>query len=270
MPENGFAEIDEMSLKRLERFKYGCKDMAREVDDMRRILISACLAIIILEACLASAALSSPNLDMSAQSALAKAGSFASSSVSSFATSINVEAIDTGKAASGNSMPVNLTVSVTQFFSDSNQAAEAICGLGRFNFEIDTLQVPPDGKAARIMSVSPTYDNFMYAPAPCSYWVSIIPITDYLNQGSPSNPAPGKQNTWVNGIYTISLRYMNEGSETVSKTFSFTIGANALLSEAEKINQIVAINEQRSPRDLDPINQLNPQPEPPMPSNPSF
>jgi hypothetical protein len=63
---------------------------------------------------------------------------------------------------------------------------------------------------------------------------------------------------------------MNEGSETVSKTFSFTIGANALLSEAEKINQIVAINEQRSPRDLDPINQLNPQPEPPMPSNPSF
>jgi hypothetical protein len=26
MHENGFAEIDEMSLKRLERFKYGCKD----------------------------------------------------------------------------------------------------------------------------------------------------------------------------------------------------------------------------------------------------
>ena len=270
MQENGFAEIYEMSLKRLERFKYGCKDMAREVDDMRRILISACLAIIILEACLASAALSSPNLDMSAQSALAKAGSFASSSVSSFATSINVEAIDAGKATSGNSMPVNLTVDVTQFFSDSNQAAEAICGLGRFNFEIDTLEVPPDGKAARIMSVSPTYDNFMYAPAPCSYWVSIIPITDYLYQGSPSNPAPAKQNTWVNGIYTISLRYMNEGSETVSKTFSFTIGANAPLSETENINRIVAINEQRSPRDLDPINQLNPQPEPPMPSNPSF
>ena len=108
-------------LKRLERFKYGCKDMATEVDDMRRILISACLAIIVLAACLASAALSSPNLDMSAQSALAKAGSFASSSVSSFATSINVEAIDTGKAASGNSKPVNLTVSVTQSFSDSNQ-----------------------------------------------------------------------------------------------------------------------------------------------------
>lgn len=52
MHENGFAEIDEMSLKRLERFKYGCKD--------------------------------------------------------------------------------------------------------RLNFEIDTLEVPPDGKAARIMSVSPS------------------------------------------------------------------------------------------------------------------
>jgi len=132
MHENGFAEIDEMSLKRLERFKYGCKD--------------------------------------------------------------------------------------------------------RLNFEIDTLEAPPDGKAARIMSVSPTYDNFEYAPAPCSYRVSIIPITDYLNQGSPSNQAPGKQNSWVTGIYTLSLRYMNEGSETVSKTFSFTIGANVPLSEAAKIN----------------------------------
>ena len=238
---------------------------------MRRILISACLAIIVAAACLASAALSSPNLDMGAQSALAKAGSFASPSVSSsFATSVNVEAIDTGKAASGNSKQVNLTVSVTQSFSDSNQAAEAVCGLGRFNFEIDTIEVPPDGKAARIMSVSPTYANFVHAPAPCSYSISIIPITDYLNQGSPSKPAPGKQNNWVNGIYTLSLRYLNEGSETASKTFSFTIGDNVPLSEAAKINRIVAINEPRSPRDLDPINQLNPQPEPPMPSNPSF
>jgi hypothetical protein len=63
---------------------------------------------------------------------------------------------------------------------------------------------------------------------------------------------------------------MNEGSESVSKTFSFTIGANEPLSDAAKINKIVAINSKRSPRDLDPINQLNPQPEPPMSSNPSF
>jgi len=230
--------------------------MAEEVDDMRRILIPTCLAIIVLAACLASAALSSPNLDISQKSALAKAGSFASSS----AASINVETIDTGQAASGNSKPVNLTVSVTQLFSDSNQTAEAICGLGRFNFEIDTLEVPTDGKAARIMSVSPTYANFVYAPAPCSYWISIIPITDYLNQGSPASPSPGKQNTWVNGVYTLSLRYMNEGYETVSKTFSFTIGASASLGEAAKFNKI---NSKLSPRDVDPINQLNPQPEPP-------
>jgi hypothetical protein len=165
--------------------------MAKEVDDIRKILFSACLAIIVLAACLASAALSSPNLDISHKSALAKAGSFASSSVSSFVPSINMEAIDTGQAASGNSKPVNLTVSVT-LFSDSNQTAEAICGLDRSNFEIDTLEVPPDGKAARIMSVSPTQANFMYSPAPCRYWISIIPITDYLNQGSPTSPSPGK------------------------------------------------------------------------------
>jgi hypothetical protein len=247
--------------------KYGCRDMAKEVDDMRKILFSACLAIIILAACLASAALSSPNLDINQKSALAKAGSFASSSVSSFVPSINMEAINTGQAASGNSKPVNLTVSAT-LFSDSNQTAEAICGLDRSNFEIDTLEVPPDGKAARIMSVTPTLTNFMYSPAPCSYWISIIPITDYLNQGSPANPSPGKQNTWVNGVYTLRLRYMNEGSEIAGKTFSFTIGSSASLSEAAKFNKIAAINSKLSPRDVDPINQLNLQP--PMSSNPSF
>jgi hypothetical protein len=235
---------------------------------MRNILILACLAIIALAACFPSAALSSPNLDINQRSvsaASAKAGSFASS----FAPSINVEAIDTGQAASGNNNPVNLTVNVTQFSGDSNQA-EAICGLDRFDFEIDTLEAPPDGKAVHIMMVSPTHDNFMYAPAPCSYSISLIPVTDYLNQGSPANPSPGKQNTWENGVYTLSLRYLNEGYETVSKTFSFTIGAGTLLGQAAKFNNLIAINPKRSPRDVDPINQLNPQPEPPMPSSPSF
>lgn len=232
---------------------------------MRNILIPACLAIIVMAACFPSAALSSPNLDISQRSASAKAGLFAPP----FAPSINVEAIDTGQAASGNSNPVNLTVNVTQFSSGSGQA-EAICGLDRFDFEIDTLEVPPGGKAARIMSVSPTHDNFMYAPAPCSYLISIIPITDYLNQGSPDKPSPGKQNIWENGVYTLSLIYINEGYETASKAFSFTIGADTLLGQAAKFNNIVAINPKLSPRDVDPINQLNPQPEPPMPLNPSF
>jgi hypothetical protein len=232
---------------------------------MRNILIPACLAIIVLAACFPSAALSSPNLDISQRSELAKAGSFASSS----APSINVEAIDTGQATPGNSNLINLTVNVTQFSSDSNQA-EAICGLDRFDFEIDTLEVPLDGKAVRIMMVSPMHDNFMYAPAPCSYLISITPVTDYLNQGSPANPSPGKQNTWENGVYTLSLRYMNEGYEIASKTFSFTIGASASFGQTAKFNNIVAINPKLSPRDVDPINQLNPQPEPPMPSNPSF
>ncbi len=232
---------------------------------MRNILIPACLAIIVLAACFQSTALSSPNMDISQRSASAEAGSFALF----YAPSINVEAIDTGQAASGNSNPVNLTVNVTQFSSSSDQA-EAICGLDIFDFEIDTLEVPPGGKAVSIMSVSPTYDNFMYAPAPCCYLISIIPITDYLNQGSPNKPSPGKQNTWENGVYTLSLTYLNEGYETVSKTFSFTIGAGTLLGQTSRFNNIVAINPKRSPRDVDPINQLNPQPEPPIPSNPSF
>ncbi len=79
---------------------------------MRKILITACLAIIVLATCLASGALSSPSSDISQKSALAKAGSgsFASSSN----PSINVDAIDIGQAAPGNSGPVNLTVSVIQ------------------------------------------------------------------------------------------------------------------------------------------------------------
>lgn len=236
--------------------------------DMRKILIPVCLAIIVLAACLASAAISSPNLDISQKSAPAKAGSFASSN----APSINVVAIDTGVAASGNSKPVNLSMSVTQFSSDSNQTAAAICGLDRSNFEIDTLEMPPGGKAARIMSVSSTDANFVYAsaPIPCSYWISIIPITDYLNQNSPANPSPAKQNTWVNGVYTLSLRYMNEGSEMVSKTFSFTIGTSSSLVNAAKFTKTTVVNSKLSPRDVDPISQLNPQPEPPMQLNPSF
>lgn len=226
---------------------------------MKSILISACLAIIVLTACLASGVLSSPNLDISQKSALAEAGTFAPSSI----PSINIETIDTGQAASGNSNSVNLTVNVTEFSSASNQA-EAICGLSRFNFEIDMLEVPLDGKAARIMSVSPTHDNSIYAPAPCSYWISIIPITDYLNQGSPHKPSPAKQNTWKNGVYKLRLRYMNEGYEIASKTFSFTIGPSASLVGAAKLNKIVVINPKLSPWDLDPINQLNPQPEPPI------
>ncbi len=230
---------------------------------MRDILIPAYLAITILAACFPSAALSSPNLDINQRSALAEAGSFALSST----PSINVEAIDTGQAASGNSNPVNLTVNVTQLSGGSDQTAEAICGLDRFDFETDTLEVPSGGEAVRIMMVIPTNDNTMYAP--CSYLVSMIPITDYLDQGSPDKPSPGKQNTWANGIYTLRLIYMNEGYETASRTFSFTIGAGVSLSQTE-FNDIVTINPKRSPRDLDPINQLNPQPEPPMPSNPSF
>ena len=235
---------------------------------MRKILIPVCLAIVVLAACLASAAISSPNLDISQKSAAAKSGSFASS----YASSINMVAIDTGEAASGNSKPVNLSMSVTQFSSGSNQTAAAICGLDRSNFEIDTLEMPPGGKAARIMSVSSTDANFVYAsaPIPCSYWISIIPITDYLNQGSPVNPSPGKQNTWVNGVYTLRLRYMNEGYETGSKTFSFTIGASASLGDLVKFKKTTAINSKLSPRDVDPISQLNPQPEPPMLLNPSF
>jgi hypothetical protein len=230
---------------------------------MRKILIPACMAIIVLAACLASATLSSPNSDISQKSSLAKAGSGAFAS----APSVNVDAIDIGQAASGNSEPVNLTVSVIQSLGGV-QMSEAICGLERNNFEIDTLEVPTGGKAARIMSVGPTYAGYTNPPAPCSYWISIFPTADYLNPGSPSSPA--KQNNWVNGVYTIRLRYVNQGNEFASKTFSVTIGGSASSVTAEKVIDFVAINSKKSLRDMDPINQLNPQPEPPKPINPSF
>ena len=231
---------------------------------MRKILITACLAIIVLATCLASGALSSPNSDISQKSALAKAGSgsFASSST----PSINVDAIDIEQAAPGNSNPVNLTVSVIQSLGGI-QTSEAICGLERNNYEIDTLEVPVGGKAARIMGVGPTQASYTNPPAPCGYWISIIPTTDYLNPGSPSSPA--KQNTWVSGTYSLRLRYLNQGNEIASKTFSITIGGGKSLVGAEKFNKVAAINS-KSPMELNPINQLNPQPEPPKPINPSF
>jgi hypothetical protein len=230
---------------------------------MKKILIPACLATIFLAACLASAALSSPNSDISQKSSSAKAGSGAFAS----APSVNVDAIDIGQAASGNSKPVNLTVSVIQSLGGI-QTSEAICGLERNNFEIDTLEAPSGGKAARIKSVSPTYASYTNPPGPCSYWISIFPTADYLNPGYPSSPA--KQNNWVDGVYTIRLRYTNQGNEFAGKTFSVTIGGSASSVTAEKIIDFVAINSKKSPRDMDPINQLNPQPEPPKPINPSF
>jgi hypothetical protein len=237
---------------------------------MRKILISACLAVIILAPFLGSGALSSPNLDMNQKSGFAEAGSIALS----YAPSITVMAADLGKAASGNSNPVNITVNVTELSSNSS-ISEAVCGLDRFNFEIDTLEVPPDGKALRIMMVNQENPNFMYAPAPCSYRTSIVPISDYLDQGSPNKPSPSRQNVWANGLYTFRLRYLNDGSETISDAFSFKIGPDGSLSQASRSSKIAVANPKLPVRDsgniihLDPINQLNPQPEPPMPVKPS-
>jgi len=230
---------------------------------MKKFLVPACLMIIILAISLAGAVQPSPNLDINQKSALAKTGSFVLSS----APSINLGAIDIGQAAPGNSMVVTLTANVTQFLSDS-KTVEAICGLERFNFEIDVLDMPPGGKAARIMSVSPIYASVMYAPAHCSYLISLIPITDYLNPGSPNKPSPSKQNTWVNGVYTLRLIYIDGGNEIASKTFSFTIGSSTSLVEASRFKRVVEIDPTLSPREVDPVNQLNPQPEPPRPINP--
>ncbi len=82
-------------------------------------------------------------------------------------------------------------------------------------------------------------------------------------------PSPAKQNTWASGIYSIRLRYLNQGNEIASKTFSVTIGGSVPLVGAEKFNKVAAINS-KSLMELNPINQLNPQPEPPKPINPSF
>jgi hypothetical protein len=204
---------------------------------MRKVLITTCLAIVFLSTSLAISVLQSPNLDMSQKSSFADLGSIAYSTV----PSIDVEEINIEQAASGNSKPVNITANVTQF-SSSSKTIESICGLGMSNFEIDSIEMPSGGKAARIMSVSPRHANFMYATAPCSYLISIIPITDYLNQGSPYKPSPAKQNTWVNGVYTLRLRYMNGGSEIASTTFSFTIGGDTSWIKDSQFNRVTDTN----------------------------
>jgi hypothetical protein len=150
--------------------------------------------------------------------------------------------LDTMQAASGNSLPVIFTTNLVQISSDS-KSAEPICALEKSNFEIDTLEVPYGGKDARILSFSPTYASLMNAPASCSYLISIVPITDYLilepqSQQFSAKPSPTKQNTWVKGIYTLRLRYMNDGNEIASKTFSFTIGKKESSVETSKFNKI--------------------------------
>jgi hypothetical protein len=233
---------------------------------MRNVPIPICLAIIILAMSPASAVMSTPNLDMSQKSAFADAGSIAFSP----APSIDVEATDIGQAASGNSLPVNITANVTQY-SSASKTTESICGLEMSNFEIETLEVPTNGNDVRIMSVSRRNANFMYAPAPpCNYWISIIPTTEYLGQESPYKPTPSKQNTWVDGVYTLRLRYISEGNEIASTTFSFTIGGDTSWVGASQFHRVTDSNSEKSPRNVNPIDQLNPQPEPPKPSNPSF
>lgn len=199
---------------------------------MKRVLIQSCLAVILLAMYSASAM---PNLDLAQKPTVANTGSFASS----LAPSININSVEMGQAAYGNFMPVNLTISVTQFLSDS-KAVESVCGLERFDFEVDALEIPLNGKAARIMSVAPIY-------APCSYLISIIPTTDYLNSGSPNRPSPAKQNTWVNGVYTLSLRYLKGGNEVASKTFSFTIGGSTTWIKESKFHKVEDGNSKMSP-----------------------
>ena len=232
---------------------------------MKKILIPICLTIIVLTAGLSNAVMSTPSLDTSNRYASADIGLLTYSP----APSIDVESIYIGQAANGNGMPVNITINATQF-SNATKTKESICGLGMQNFEIETIEMPAGGKAARIMNVAPIHINFMYAPTPCRYLISIIPITEYLGQESPYKPTPSKQNTWVNGVYTLRLRYVCEGTEAASTTFSFTIGGDTSWVGASQFHRVTDSSSGISPRDMNPIDQLNPQPEPPMPSNPSF
>jgi len=177
---------------------------------------------------------------------------------------ININAVDVGQASSGNSRPVNITVNVTQG-SDASFPRQSVCGLDRFDFQLDTIELPPNGYAARIMSVTPVQNNFMYAPAPCSYLISLIPVSDYLNQESPAKPSPAKPHSWTSGIYIFQLTWVKEGNEIARKSFSISIGEVGFPHQSSEISPLPAMNSRSSWHGIDPIDQLNPQPEPPRP-----
>lgn len=157
--------------------------------------ILASIMIVVLAANIVSGATPLPNMALNKQPVTAR--------TDITVPAINLNGINFGQAAPGNSWPVNLTVNVTQM-------GNGICNLNASNFKLDTITVPPNGSAVVIKSVTlAPHPNFMYGSSPCSYWVLVVPDNNH-----------GRQNTWANGNYTLRLDYLNGGKQLAkSKVF---------------------------------------------------
>lgn len=120
---------------------------------------------------------------------------------------INIGLIKVSPAHAGNSMPVNMSISLIL-----PATQQTVCGLGASNFKLDTLMVPPYGPAIVIKNVFAISAIAINQSPSCVYWISMVP-TSYN----------GKQYTWVSGTYTLKLYYIKNGQQIANKTFSFRV-----------------------------------------------
>lgn len=158
-------------------------------------LILASLMIVVLTVNIIDAATPLPNMALNSKPVIVH--------TDVVVPTININGIDIGQAAPGNSWPVNITLNVTQMGND-------ICNLSVSDFKVDTLNVPPGGSAIDIKSVTlAPHRNFMYGPSKCNYWVLLVPGTN-----------SDKQNKWVQGNYTLQLEYV-KGGKQLAKSIVF-------------------------------------------------
>jgi len=119
-----------------------------------------------------------------------------------FAPNININLIKIAPASPGNSKPVNVSVNVT-----SPATQQDICGLNAANFKIDTPGMPPYAPAAFVIKdVFAISSVAINQPVHCDYWLSIVPTS-----------------SWVTGIYTLKLDYIQGGQQLANRTFSFRV-----------------------------------------------
>ena len=112
---------------------------------------------------------------------------------------ININLIKVAPASPGNNKPVTISVNVT-----SSATQQDICGLNATNFKIDTLGLPPN--TPFIKDVFPISSVAINQPMHCDYWLSIVPTT-----------------SWMTGIYTLKLDYIQGGQQLANRTFSFRV-----------------------------------------------
>jgi hypothetical protein len=116
---------------------------------------------------------------------------------------INIYLIKIAPASSGNSKPVNISINIT-----SPVTQQDICGLNAANFMIDTLGILPNAPSAyAIKGFFPISSVAINQPIHCDYMLSIVPTSS----------------SWVTGIYTLKLNYIQGGQQLANRTFSFRV-----------------------------------------------